>query len=83
MNYFKQIVTSCENYDKCPNDTPCHKCIEEYNIRPRDSLFRLDSLIMIFCEFCGNKRCPHASNHNLCCTNSDDPGQEGSIYADI
>lgn len=83
MNYFKEIVTSCKNKEKCPNITPCHKCINEYDIRPVDSLFRLNSLIMILCDYCGNKRCPHASNHEMCCTNNNDPGQEGSVYADL
>ena len=32
------------------------------------------------CEICGNKRCPHHSNHELKCTGSNEPGQPGSIY---
>ena len=36
---------------------------------------------MVVCEHCGNKRCPHATNHTLDCTNSNDTGQEGSRYA--
>ena len=32
------------------------------------------------CEICGNKRCPHHSDHNLVCTNSNEPGQKGSVY---
>ena len=36
---------------------------------------------MILCPSCGNKRCPHATNHNLECTNSNDPGQQGSRYS--
>jgi Zn finger protein HypA/HybF involved in hydrogenase expression len=35
---------------------------------------------MVVCPACGNKRCPRASDHNLDCTNSNDPGQPGSIY---
>ncbi len=35
---------------------------------------------MILCPRCGNKRCPHATNHNHACTDSNDPGQEGSEY---
>lgn len=34
----------------------------------------------IVCEHCGNKRCPHASNHRYACTNSNEPGQAGSVY---
>lgn len=32
------------------------------------------------CEKCGNKRCPHHSDHALKCTGSNKPGQKGSIY---
>jgi len=35
---------------------------------------------MIVCSICGNKRCPHATNHELACTNSNEPGQKGSSY---
>lgn len=35
----------------------------------------------IVCEICGNKRCPHATNHALPCTNSNVPGQPGSRYS--
>lgn len=34
----------------------------------------------IVCDTCGNKRCPHATDHRLGCTNSNDPGQLGSRY---
>lgn len=34
----------------------------------------------IVCSICGNKRCPHATNHLLQCTNSNEPGQKGSRY---
>lgn len=36
---------------------------------------------MILCEHCGNKRCPHATDHRLACTGSNEPGQPGSAYA--
>lgn len=35
---------------------------------------------MILCESCGNKRCPHASDHTYACTDSNAPGQPGSDY---
>lgn len=31
------------------------------------------------CEKCGNKRCPHHSDHLLACTGSNDSGQKGSV----
>lgn len=60
---------------------PCHACIEKFDIRaPHMPMFRLDSGKMILCETCGNKRCPHASDHRLACTGSNESGQIGSIY---
>jgi len=35
---------------------------------------------MVVCPNCGNKRCPKASDHRLACTNSNEPGQPGSVY---
>ena len=29
---------------------------------------------------CGNKRCPCAAHHDNECTNSNEPGQAGSLY---
>ena len=31
------------------------------------------------CSSCGNKRCPHASDHNFKCTKSNDVGQVGIV----
>jgi hypothetical protein len=35
---------------------------------------------MVLCETCGNKRCPHATDTSLPCTNSNTSGQPGSSY---
>lgn len=35
---------------------------------------------MHLCSVCGNKRCPKATDHDLACTNSNEPGQKGSAY---
>ena len=35
---------------------------------------------MVVCGICGNKRCPHATNHIFACTGSNEPGQLGSSY---
>lgn len=35
---------------------------------------------MIVCPKCGNKRCPHSTDHHLECTGSNEPGQPGSRY---
>lgn len=39
-----------------------------------------DNQRMILCAVCGNKRCPHATDHRHPCTGSNDPGQAGSAY---
>lgn len=41
------------------------------------------SFIMALCPTCGNKRCPKGTNHDLGCTGSNEPGQEGSQYAAV
>ena len=65
----------------------CHRCIEEKKLTGEktgsefwDSV-PLNSKMMILCPTCGNKRCPHASDHDLACTGSNEPGQPGSVYA--
>jgi len=32
------------------------------------------------CGVCGNKRCPKATDCDLMCTGSNEPGQDGSVY---
>lgn len=59
----------------------CHRCIRENDLRDVTGMFPLSGTRMIVCPTCGNKRCPKASDHRLQCTNSNDPGQPGSIYA--
>jgi len=56
-----------------PTGCWCHTC------RPID-YNDPDSVYMRLCPICGNKRCPKATDHRLDCTNSNDPGQKGSIY---
>jgi hypothetical protein len=36
--------------------------------------------MMVLCETCGNKRCPHANDHRNECTHSNESGQPGSAY---
>lgn len=39
-------------------------------------------ICMFVCPQCGNKRCPRATDHNLPCSNSNAPGQAGSMYGE-
>lgn len=60
----------------------CHRCIFENKLgEDFDGMFvSLSHMKMITCPTCGNKRCPHASDHRLACTESNEPGQPGSVY---
>lgn len=35
---------------------------------------------MVLCPTCGNKRCPHATDHRNACTGGNDSDQRGSLY---
>ena len=54
----------------------CIQCLTE---RGDEAVYPLRTR-MIVCEFCGNKRCPHANDHRNACTRSNEPGQKGSAY---
>lgn len=63
------------------SECACHRCIKEHNLMGPDGFLPLSATRMIVCPTCGNKRCPHASDHRLACTGSNEPGQPGSVYA--
>lgn len=68
----------------------CHRCRDAQldqmglcNLEPSEQIKRMadgGAFGMVLCPTCGNKRCPHASDHRLSCTNSNTPGQPGSVY---
>jgi hypothetical protein len=73
--YHEQQVKNCDLADVGGNevalpDCSCLKC------KPNE----FPNLRFNVCPKCGNKRCPHASDHNYECTNSNDVGQTGSVY---
>ena len=39
--------------------------------------------MMVLCQKCGNKRCPHATYHGHRCTTSNKPGQPGGIQSSV
>lgn len=43
-------------------------------------IFGTRSYRMVLCATCGNKRCPHATDHRYACTGSNEPGQFRSSY---
>jgi hypothetical protein len=56
----------------------CYNCNQD-RIEP-GQMFSIVAYTMIVCPTCGNKRCPHSTDHNLSCTGSNEPGQPGSRY---
>lgn len=63
----------------------CSRCIDERATADRaagapwsESLGSMG--MMVLCETCGNKRCPHATFHGNECTGSNEPNQPGSAY---
>lgn len=62
----------------------CRRCSEEWiesGHGPTPPLEGINGVWwMVLCETCGNKRCPHASDHRFSCTNSNEPGRPGSDY---
>jgi len=64
----------CAKADAIANPLPPEKMLLRGRVDPR--LQR-----MFLCAVCGNKRCPHATDHENACTGSNDPGQAGSRYA--
>jgi hypothetical protein len=59
-------------------DAPCN-CRKCWAANPKHT-DAIVSVPFIVCSTCGNKRCPHATDHNLACTGSNEPGQKGSAY---
>lgn len=57
----------------------CYACIGDEPTRP-GSWLTVGMTGMILCATCGNKRCPHGTDHRNACTGSNEPGQPGSRY---
>lgn len=62
-------------------DCSCERCheafLEDCVMCRKNAFWRAH---MIVCVDCGNKRCPHATDHDNACTGSNEPGQPGSSY---
>ena len=57
---------------------PCRKCWAAWC--EANDIEWSARITFITCATCGNKRCPHATDHTLACTDSNEPGQKGSVY---
>ncbi len=61
----------------------CRQCLRDRKEEnPLGSGWPTEMTRMILCQICGNKRCPHATDHRNECTGSNVPGQDGSTYAE-
>ena len=58
----------------------CIRCYSERTSKTPATQMMWPGHFRYACEKCGNKRCPHHSDHNLECTASNEPGQPGSVY---
>lgn len=92
----QEIHADCDyNQGRCPHRKPmfefgkksaesnaeyqcfCYNCNKD---RKTEQGWPWVATRMILCPECGNKRCPHSTDHNLECTGSNEPGQPGSRY---
>jgi hypothetical protein len=64
--------------DYKPHRCYCYNCNKDYVVPGEVHPYVMSR--MIVCPKCGNKRCPHATDHKLACTNSNEPSQAGSRY---
>lgn len=58
----------------------CYRCLKESGEMVGG--FPIYATRMVVCQTCGNKRCPHSTDHRLTCTGSNEPDQPGSRYSD-
>lgn len=62
------------------NCSRCFDCLDEPSLSPLENP---TATRLIICYECGNKRCPHGTNHDNACTGSNEPGQPGSRYGGL
>lgn len=59
----------------------CRQCLRDRKAVTPGTNLPIEWSQMILCQKCGNKRCPHATDHRQGCTQSNEPGQKGIAYA--
>lgn len=64
------------------SDCGCRRCMDERGngVTVMGMFLPESGYTFVVCAICGNKRCPHANDHRLDCTDSNEPGQVGSAY---
>lgn len=80
-------VGSCFVFWTAGERCGCHRCTDDLDRVTDPIVSKADGWLgmvgshgMIVCTTCGNKRCPHATDHRLECGGSNAPGQPGSVY---
>lgn len=73
---WRVMVAAAENKQQSLEVCRCIRCTRERNVP-----VTFTATFRYACEICGNKRCPHHSDHRLACTDSNEPGQPGSVFA--
>lgn len=63
----------------------CYRCLKESGetVTMGRFTFPITATRMVVCGICGNKRCPHGTDHRHACTGSNEPGQPGSRYSKV
>ena len=74
------FYTPGEPFDGCRRCVATEAQMIEDLVGHADQMAHLQQTL-ILCPTCGNKRCPHATDHLNDCTGSNEPGQPGSVYA--
>lgn len=63
-------------------DCGCYACIGNKPAH-EDTWLTVGMTRMIVCGLCGNKRCPHGTDHRNACTASNEAEQPGSRYGGL
>lgn len=61
----------------------CYACVGNVPAPMSFSGLTIGMTRMIVCSECGNKRCPHGTDHRNECTGSNEPEQPGSRYGGL
>lgn len=75
-NFVETLLARYWPVDDAEDCGACIRCLEP----TWPTLAGIPMRRMVICATCGNKRCPHATDHRHACTGSNEPGQPGSDY---
>lgn len=73
------VVSAAEAAGVEPPECGCISCLDASGIKCPVMGIPIANTFMVVCPLCGNKRCPHASDHRYVCTGSNESGQVGVL----